>query len=61
MARILTGVQSTGRPHLGNILGAILIMNKGVIVEQGTHNELLKKKSHYYDLYQNQFISKEES
>ena len=23
MARILTGVQSTGRPHLGNILGAI--------------------------------------
>jgi tryptophanyl-tRNA synthetase len=24
MARILTGVQSTGRPHLGNILGAIL-------------------------------------
>ena len=24
MARILTGVQSTGTPHLGNILGAIL-------------------------------------
>lgn len=24
MARILTGVQATGRPHLGNILGAIL-------------------------------------
>lgn len=24
MARILTGIQSTGRPHLGNILGAIL-------------------------------------
>ena len=24
MARILTGVQSTGRPHLGNILGAII-------------------------------------
>ena len=23
MARILTGVQSTGVPHLGNILGAI--------------------------------------
>ena len=23
MARILTGIQSTGRPHLGNILGAI--------------------------------------
>ncbi len=24
MARILTGIQSTGRPHLGNILGAML-------------------------------------
>jgi len=24
MARILTGIQSTGVPHLGNILGAIL-------------------------------------
>ena len=24
MARILTGVQSTGIPHLGNLLGAVL-------------------------------------
>lgn len=24
MARILTGIQSTGRPHLGNIMGAII-------------------------------------
>lgn len=24
MARVLTGIQSTGRPHLGNILGAII-------------------------------------
>ena len=24
MARILTGIQSTGTPHLGNILGAIV-------------------------------------
>ena len=24
MSRILTGIQSTGRPHLGNILGAII-------------------------------------
>ena len=24
MARILTGIQSTGRPHLGNLLGAIM-------------------------------------
>jgi ATP-binding cassette subfamily B multidrug efflux pump len=40
---------------------AILVMNQGVIIEQGTHIELLKKKAHYYDLYQNQFISNEES
>ncbi len=26
MSRILTGIQSTGRPHLGNLLGAILPM-----------------------------------
>ena len=24
MPRILTGIQSTGRPHLGNLLGAII-------------------------------------
>ena len=24
MARILTGVQSTGAPHLGNLIGAVL-------------------------------------
>ena len=24
MARILTGIQSSGKPHLGNLLGAIL-------------------------------------
>ena len=24
MARILTGIQSTGTPHLGNLLGAIV-------------------------------------
>ena len=24
MARILTGIQSSGRPHLGNLLGAIM-------------------------------------
>ena len=24
MARILTGIQSTGNPHLGNLLGAII-------------------------------------
>lgn len=33
----------------------ILVMNKGNIVEQGTHNELLEKKGFYYHLYNSQF------
>ncbi len=35
----------------------ILVMNKGNIVEQGSHNELLKKKGFYYKLYNSQFPS----
>ena len=34
MARILTGIQSTGDPHLGNILGAIL-----PAIEESKHAE----------------------
>ena len=33
----------------------ILVMNGGKVVEQGTHEELLKKRGFYYDLYQSQF------
>lgn len=33
----------------------ILVMNKGNIIEQGTHNGLLDKKGFYYDLYNSQF------
>lgn len=33
----------------------ILVISKGEIEEQGTHNELLAKRGHYYDLYVNQF------
>lgn len=33
----------------------ILVMNKGNIVEQGSHNELLEKKGFYYTLYNSQF------
>lgn len=36
----------------------ILVMNKGNIVEQGTHNELLNKKGFYYNLYNSQFTDK---
>jgi len=36
MARILTGIQSSGRPHLGNILGAIL---PGIELSKNPQNE----------------------
>ena len=38
----------------------ILVMNKGNIVEQGTHKELLMKKGFYYNLYNSQFENSEE-
>ncbi len=33
----------------------ILVMNKGNIIEQGSHKELLAKKGFYYNLYDSQF------
>lgn len=36
MARILTGVQSTGRPHLGNLLGAVI---PAITMSKDTANE----------------------
>ena len=33
----------------------ILVMNKGNIIEQGTHKELLAKKGFYYNLFNSQF------
>lgn len=36
MARVLTGIQSTGKPHLGNILGAIL---PAIELSKATENE----------------------
>lgn len=33
----------------------ILVMNKGNIIEQGTHNQLLNKRGFYYNLYNSQF------
>jgi tryptophanyl-tRNA synthetase len=38
MARILTGIQSSGRPHLGNILGAI---KPGIELSKDPNNEAL--------------------
>lgn len=43
--------------RLSTIQGAdvILVMNQGKIIEQGTHEELLKKKGFYANLYNSQF------
>jgi ATP-binding cassette subfamily B protein len=33
----------------------ILVINHGKIEESGTHQELLKRRGHYFELYTNQF------
>ena len=33
----------------------ILVMNAGRIIEQGNHEELLKKQGFYYNLYNSQY------
>jgi ATP-binding cassette, subfamily B, multidrug efflux pump len=35
----------------------ILVMEDGQIVEQGTHQELLEARGHYFDLYKSQFTA----
>ncbi len=36
----------------------ILVMNKGNIIEQGKHDELMNKKGFYFNLYNSQFANK---
>lgn len=38
----------------------ILVIEKGEIIEDGTHDELMRNKGHYYHLYTNQFIEEKE-
>jgi ATP-binding cassette subfamily B multidrug efflux pump len=38
----------------------ILVMNQGAIIEMGTHQELLAKNGFYADLYNSQFLGKQE-
>ncbi len=35
----------------------IIMLEMGKIIEKGTHQELIAKKGHYYQLYKNQFFS----
>lgn len=37
----------------------IVVIDKGMIVEKGAHNELLALKGKYYDLYMTQFVGKQ--
>ncbi|SKA01752.1 ABC transporter ATP-binding protein [Anaerorhabdus furcosa] len=43
--------------RLSTIVNAdiILVIKKGIVVESGTHSELMAKKGYYYRLYTNQF------
>jgi ATP-binding cassette, subfamily B, multidrug efflux pump len=58
MARLMKGRTSFVIAHrLSTIRDAdtILVMDKGAIVEQGNHAELIAKKGFYADLYESQF------
>jgi ATP-binding cassette subfamily B protein len=58
MARLMTGRTTFVIAHrLSTIRDAdtILVMERGAIVEQGTHEELLARRGAYYELYNSQF------
>lgn len=57
-SRMMNGRTSFIVAHrLSTIMEAdvILVMKDGKIIEQGRHEELLKKKGFYYELYNSQF------
>jgi len=59
MARLMRGRTTFVIAHrLSTIRDAdtILVMNRGQIVEQGTHDELLARNGFYAELYQSQFV-----
>ena len=35
----------------------ILVISKGMAIEQGTHEQLMKKRGYYYNLYTSQFTA----
>lgn len=61
MNRLMKGRTSFVIAHrLSTIQGAdlILVMDQGEVIEQGTHEELLKQEGFYADLYYSQFSDK---
>ncbi|WP_276352058.1 ABC transporter ATP-binding protein [Cohnella caldifontis] len=60
MSRLMKGRTSFVIAHrLSTIKGAdrILVMNKGTVIEQGTHEELMAAGGFYADLYNSQFAA----
>ena len=51
MAEGKTAFIVTHRIGSAQLADRILVFDKGKIVEQGTHEELMKKKGRYYKLY----------
>lgn len=62
MNKLMKGRTSFIIAHrLGTIKNSdiIMVIDKGEIVEKGSHRDLIKKKSIYYNMYHNQFYRKE--
>ncbi|MEK4439973.1 ABC transporter ATP-binding protein [Niallia sp. FSL K6-0077] len=58
LKRLMKGKTSFVVAHRLNTIkhaDLILVLDKGMIAEKGSHEELLKKKGFYYELHQNQF------
>ncbi|OGO36640.1 MAG: ABC transporter [Chloroflexi bacterium RBG_16_57_11] len=63
LERLLAGRTSFVIAHrLSTIRNAsqVLVLDKGQIIERGTHSELLARKGFYYDLYMSQFRREEQ-
>jgi len=61
MARLRRGRTSFVIAHrLSTVRNAdtIVVMDNGRIVEQGSHNDLLRRHGFYYELYNSQFTEK---
>lgn len=58
LKRLMKGKTSFVVAHRLNTIkhaDMILVLDKGMIIEKGSHDELLEKRGFYYELHQNQF------